>query len=212
MSRELDLAMLAACTVVRGQGRGARREADVSKSSVTSIARELHKSDDDTTRVTLDYNELSDVSKLGLKQMTTLSVAHNKISKLRVSSRCASLRSLDVSFNRVRHVALGGVGSSLRALVLTNNKLKSLEWLADLPTLNVLVVRSNRLASLDGVQHCERLETLSASDNKLTDDGCHRFVRQLSSLKQLRLNSNQLSSIPRRMSSANTLLVSVFYC
>ena len=103
-----------------------------------------------------------------LKNLQSLAIHDNKLTKLRGLTGLKKLRSLDVSCNRLKN--LDGVKTlkNLRFLDVGMNKLKNLNGVGALKNLKHLAAASNRLTDISGVKKLTKLRWLNVAKNQLT--------------------------------------------
>uniref|UniRef100_A0A1B0GJZ8 Uncharacterized protein n=2 Tax=Lutzomyia longipalpis TaxID=7200 RepID=A0A1B0GJZ8_LUTLO len=162
---------------------------------------------DTTTYATvfqLSYNQLTDLSKVPLKNMTglkVLNVSHNAIETIPKNTfpKLYELHTIDASFNNISDIFNGVFQTlfSLRFLNLSHNSLETLKssTFGPLSTLLEMDLSDNILSNIarSAFTKLSSLQLLNLENNKL-----EKLFQIPISCSQLNLRRNQLTEIPER--------------
>ncbi|XP_074060098.1 leucine-rich alpha-2-glycoprotein [Macrotis lagotis] len=174
----------------------------------------------DTTDVSVEYTNLSQLSSdalRGLPNLKELHLAGNKIDNLSsgLLTPTPALEVLDLTGNTLSELPSGLFTNStaLHSLVMKGNKLETLkaDWLEGLVALRWLDVSANRLQMLpqDLLLNLTVLQTLDLSDNMLLELPPN-LLKGLPHLQRLHLEDNQLQTLAEGTFSATPHLGYLF--
>ncbi|ORZ06911.1 hypothetical protein BCR42DRAFT_383634 [Absidia repens] len=141
---------------------------------------------------------------IGLNQLTFLNLSHNEFNSLSGMEHLTQLNVLNVSNNMIKTLP-GDMShfANLKALIVNNNELEETPNLAPLVNLNTLVISHNNIQEVSDLSCLSNLVKLSASYNKLKE--IPDFSGQKDSLKETRLNDNDIDTIPNTLRKCQAL-------
>ena len=151
--------------------------------------------------LTLDYNEISDLSPLSsLQKLQSISVAGNQIEDLSPLASLEQLRFVNASYNLVTDASHLQNLAALSQIWLDGNPLtltapdgsNSLDWVSNLPNLQSLHLCGIGLSDCSFLENCYELTDLALSENRISDLSA---IRRLDKLKSLYLADNRFSSL-----------------
>lgn len=147
-------------------------------------------------RLNLDRQSLSACPVLeGEERLRLLNYQNNSITRIEHLGGLPNLIFLDLYSNEISRI--DGLQSvpTLRVLMLGKNHIQKVEGLEPLRKLDVLDLHSNKIERLQGISHLSSLRVLNLAGNCL-DRLDADALRGLSSLIELNLRRNSLSSVP----------------
>lgn len=144
--------------------------------------------------------------------MTSLSLSNNQIHELKPQAFTAlyHLVQLDLEGNHLRSISLDSLPTSITILKLSNNFLHELscDLLFNLPRLQSIHLRHNFI-TFDTQTRChsnktKKIEKLDLSNNKINDSSEMNVLKEIQ-IRQIILDLNELSAIPRTVFSNNRI-------
>ncbi|XP_069084900.1 lumican isoform X2 [Pleurodeles waltl] len=150
----------------------------------------------------INYNNLTEPIGPLPKTMDDLQLTHNKISKItpNILEGLENLTVLHLHYNALKEDSISGAFKGLNSLLyldLSFNELKKLPRGLP-PSINMLYFDNNKITNIpdEYFQGFKALQYLRLSHNKLTDAGVPGNAFNISTLLELDLSFNELSSIP----------------
>ena len=149
-------------------------------------------------RLDLSNNQLTSIDPIAaLPNLKWLSIAKNNIKCIKALQSLSALEVLNASHNELEGKVSVGRIAELRALVLSNNKIQTVGGLEKLRKLDTLILSHNNISSLGGwVAGATSLQKLSVSHNPLNVEAATAGLKNLTGMKELRMNQCQLSKVP----------------
>lgn len=190
-------------------------EEAAAKREITLKGKEITQIDDishlvELKKLDLSENQLKHPDNLNglshLRHLSVLNLSKNQLPDLAHLFNLQRLTVLNVSHNQLKALPSGIEQlSGLKALIANNNQIRSLGRLRLPAGLNSLVLSHNHLEDLhdDELRHLKELRKLSISHNQL-----HRLPETLPvGLKELRVNDNRLTVLPKNIPGSSLELV-----
>ena len=155
------------------------------------------------TSLNLAHNKISDISALGaLSKLRDLDLSNNSISDISSLASLNNLESLNLGANRITDILPISILINLRDLNLRQNTINDISTLSHLFHLEKLNLRANRIHDITPIDNLRELHQLNLRQNSISDI---RVLDNLKKLKTLNLHSNKISEISSLKSSANLI-------
>ena len=171
---------------------------------LVSLQQNIFSSQKSLKALSLDSNHLPEIpasALSSLQNLETLNLMSNEITKLGADAfpNLPSLRVLDLSYNRFRSIdkLAFNLLPSLTNLTMKYCQLSSMMELSSLAQLQSLDLTNNKLSMIpyDMFRQMNKLVKLTMDSNQLTAIGPNDFNGLESSLQELHLNDNKITSI-----------------
>ena len=139
--------------------------------------------------VKLDYNNISEIPDLKLKEIKQLNIGCNKITNVTNIGRLSTLEELSLYNNKIQSLSGFEALANLKTLSIFGNAIFDLHPLSKLKRLQKLVLDNNKITDLSPISNLTELVNLSVTTNNYSNS-----KNVISTLKDL-YNLNKLEKL-----------------